>query len=496
MDTKEIHNKIIEFLMKNPSPKDELIHNMGEKLGIPPDKFEEHVYMILGNILTGGRSKDFKGKYDPKELKMGIKVEAEHTSYPLIAAKIARDHLAEIVNYYTRLKKMEAEAGITEGLILEKDGIVKTGFDIDIEKATIDNDNFRKVLFTTKNEQLVLMSIKDEVGMEIHDHVDQFFRVEKGTGKVTIEGREFDIKDGSAFIIPQGSAHNIINTGKEDLKLYSIYSPPNHPENRIQKTRKDAVDEENKDNVEKKKEQSKDDAHLKEAGFEAKPRGWDKSSIKKYMASFSKRMKGGVKSKGFFDKCVKKLQDKVDNPEGFCAALKDEAYGSTGWRGKDKSPQEVRKDVKQAKFKIESDSAIDDYLNFISEVEDSAYKNEGAPLPNELIKMLEYDERPNWIGHCVRKYNGSPTHQIKCLQTVKEYAAANPFYQYRIDRYIDRIMNNWENQSSELYPTQNPDSREINLGTTGKTYAQGYTNMDHEEPGIVESEECPKGYHW
>ncbi len=84
-----------------------------------------------------------------------------------------------------------------------------------------------------------------------------------------------------------------------------------------------------------------------EAGFEEKPKGWTDQSIKKYSNTFSKKMKGGVKTKGFFDKCVKKMQGKMENPEGFCAALKDEAYGSTHWRGKDKSPSEVNKDVKK-----------------------------------------------------------------------------------------------------------------------------------------------------
>jgi mannose-6-phosphate isomerase-like protein (cupin superfamily) len=361
----------------------------------------------------------------------------------------------------------------------------KTGFDIDIEKATIDNQNYRKVLFTAKNIQLVLMSIKTEVGMETHEKVDQFFRVDKGTGKVTIDGREFTIKNGSAFIIPQGSTHNIVNTGKEPLKLYSIYSPPNHPDGRIQKTEEQAVEEEKIDKAKQKVKEVSDDQHLKEAGFETNPKGWNKTSLQKYMKTFSSKMKGTVKSKGFFDKCVKKVEGRLENPEGFCAALKDEAYGSTGWRGKGKTPQEVKKDVSKAKFKVESDQAINQYLDFISETDGDAIKNEGAPLPNDLINILEYDERPNWIGYCLATYRGTPGTQIKCLQAVKEYAAANPFYQYRVDRYIDAIMNNWENQSEQPYPTQNPDEREINLGMSPE---DGYSNMDHLEPGILEQE--------
>lgn len=86
-----------------------------------------------------------------------------------------------------------------------------------------------------------------------------------------------------------------------------------------------------------------------EAGFEKKPEGWTDNSIKKYSKTFSSRMKGDVKSKDFFDKCVKKMQGKVDSPEGFCASLKDEAHGSTYWRGKGKKPAEVKKDVARNK---------------------------------------------------------------------------------------------------------------------------------------------------
>jgi hypothetical protein len=239
------------------------------------------------------------------------------------------------------------------------------------------------------------------------------------------------------------------------------------------------------------KEEAEAGEALEEAGFEEKPRGWDKASLHKYMNTFTKKMKGGVKATGFFKKCVEKVKDKMDNPEGFCASLKDESYGSTGWRGKDKSKKEVAQDVKKAKFKVESDDAINQYLDFINENDDSGgVRNKGAPLPNELINVLEYDEQPNWIGYCVRAYQDSPDTQIKCLQAVKEYAAANPFYQYRIDRYIDRIMNNWDGGSEVPYPTQNPDEREMNIGTSGvdpgRPYSLGYTNHDELEPGVLE----------
>jgi mannose-6-phosphate isomerase-like protein (cupin superfamily) len=113
----------------------------------------------------------------------------------------------------------------------------KSGFDIDIEKETIANENFRKVLFTSEIMQLVVMSIKpnDDIGLETHDG-SQFIRIEAGKGKAIIGSREFPIKDGSAFVIPKGSKHNVINTSnKEDLKLYAVYSPPEHDEYRIDK---------------------------------------------------------------------------------------------------------------------------------------------------------------------------------------------------------------------------------------------------------------------
>lgn len=108
-----------------------------------------------------------------------------------------------------------------------------------IEEETLKNENFRKVISTTDNLQLVLMSLKpgEDIGMEIHDNVDQFFRIEKGNGIAIIKKEtgeeELSLVDGSVIIIPKGTYHNIKNTGNVSLKLYSIYSPPNHPKDRI-----------------------------------------------------------------------------------------------------------------------------------------------------------------------------------------------------------------------------------------------------------------------
>jgi len=117
-----------------------------------------------------------------------------------------------------------------------------TGFASDIEKDTIDNNNFRKVLYTGQYSQLVLMSLKpkEDIGEEIHD-VDQFFRIESGKGLVVINDKETLIKNGSAIVVPAGAQHNVINrSDKDDLKLYSIYSPPHHKNGTIHKTKDDA----------------------------------------------------------------------------------------------------------------------------------------------------------------------------------------------------------------------------------------------------------------
>jgi mannose-6-phosphate isomerase-like protein (cupin superfamily) len=119
-----------------------------------------------------------------------------------------------------------------------------TGFVDDIEEKTENNTNFRQVLFTGKYAQLVVMSLKpgEEIGMEVHPNVDQFFRFEEGDGKVIINGEESVVKDGMAVIVPAGAEHNIINTSaEEELKLYTIYSPPNHPEGTIHKTKEEAM---------------------------------------------------------------------------------------------------------------------------------------------------------------------------------------------------------------------------------------------------------------
>jgi mannose-6-phosphate isomerase-like protein (cupin superfamily) len=113
------------------------------------------------------------------------------------------------------------------------------GYVINIEKATLENDNFRKVLHTAENSQLVVMSLLpgEDIGSEVHG-LDQFIRFESGRGKVVLDGKEYEVEDDWAVVIPAGVEHNVINTSdSEQMKLYSIYSPPEHPEGTVHPTK-------------------------------------------------------------------------------------------------------------------------------------------------------------------------------------------------------------------------------------------------------------------
>ena len=115
-------------------------------------------------------------------------------------------------------------------------------FYADVEKETLLNKNYRKVVFTGKSQQFVYMSLKplDSIHMEVHPDHDQFLRIEKGTGIAIVDGIKYKLADGIGIIIPAGATHQIINTSNSaDLKLYSIYSPPEHDPNRVDKTNPD-----------------------------------------------------------------------------------------------------------------------------------------------------------------------------------------------------------------------------------------------------------------
>ncbi|MBC7982161.1 cupin domain-containing protein [Candidatus Parcubacteria bacterium] len=124
---------------------------------------------------------------------------------------------------------------------------MKKGYKENIEKLTTENENFRKVLYTGANMQLVLMSLRplEDIGLEVHAQNDQFFRFEKGQGKVIVGETEYDVADGDAVIVPAGIQHNVINVSEfDDLKMYTIYSPAHHKDGIVRFTKKDGMENE------------------------------------------------------------------------------------------------------------------------------------------------------------------------------------------------------------------------------------------------------------
>jgi len=117
------------------------------------------------------------------------------------------------------------------------------GYHVDLEKKSEINENFREVLFTSPHFQLVVMSLEpaEDIGLEMHIETDQFFRVEEGEGKAVLDGEEISLEEGSAIVIPAGTEHNVINTSsRKALKMYTLYSPPQHPNGVIHKTKAEA----------------------------------------------------------------------------------------------------------------------------------------------------------------------------------------------------------------------------------------------------------------
>jgi len=124
-----------------------------------------------------------------------------------------------------------------------------SGYHTDIERKSLENSYFREVLFTGPHSQLVVMALKpgEEIGQETHPDTDQFIRVEAGEGKAILDGQEYSLADGSAIVIPAGTEHNIVNTSStEPLKLYTVYTPPEHPDGTIHKTKAEAEEYERK----------------------------------------------------------------------------------------------------------------------------------------------------------------------------------------------------------------------------------------------------------
>lgn len=119
------------------------------------------------------------------------------------------------------------------------------GFVDNIEKLTVENSDYRRVLYTGRNIQLVLMALQpgEEIGEEVHDDRDQFFRIESGAGEILIDGARHAIKDDDAMIVPAGARHNVKNTGSSPLLLYTLYGPPEHRDGVVHKTKADETEE-------------------------------------------------------------------------------------------------------------------------------------------------------------------------------------------------------------------------------------------------------------
>lgn len=117
------------------------------------------------------------------------------------------------------------------------------GYIVNIEKATKENNNFRKVLYTAKHSQLVVMSLrpKEDIGEEAHQELDQFIRIEEGEGLIVIDGIEHRVADDFAAVIPAGARHNVINTSDRPMKLYTVYSPPEHRDGVVHQTKNEAM---------------------------------------------------------------------------------------------------------------------------------------------------------------------------------------------------------------------------------------------------------------
>jgi mannose-6-phosphate isomerase-like protein (cupin superfamily) len=116
------------------------------------------------------------------------------------------------------------------------------GYSIDIEEKTLKNNYFREVLYTAPHSQLVVMTLQpgEEIGLETHDGIDQFIRVESGSGFAVLNGQRHKLADGIAVVIPSGTEHNVVNDSKEPLRLYTLYTPPEHPDGTVHKTKREA----------------------------------------------------------------------------------------------------------------------------------------------------------------------------------------------------------------------------------------------------------------
>jgi len=252
-------------LQKEGNPFDDIremfkLRNDGEAVEARVEELRKRVGLdniektAKDQIPGGNADNQPDSRYDKDQLGKGIKVEMEHTTDKDLSKEIAKDHLEESKDfkngnggkYYDKLEDSEKEIEKeTKKASANIRRIAKkiNGYSGPLEEQTLKNKYFRKVLFTGEHSQLVLMSVKanEDLGIEVHKFVDQFFRIEAGEAIFVLNGKKKRIKAGGALIIPSGTEHNVINASDtEPLKLYTIYSPPNHPPGTIHKTKEDA----------------------------------------------------------------------------------------------------------------------------------------------------------------------------------------------------------------------------------------------------------------
>lgn len=218
-----------------------------------------------------------------------------------------------------------------------------------IESLTLENDYYRRVLFTAKNEQLVVMSLLpgEDIGEEVHD-IDQFFRFESGQGTVVLNGKEYKVEDGSGVIVSSGIRHNIINTSNsEPLKLYTIYSKPQHPKGAKYKTKEEA-------NMKEKKEVKKGDIYDQHQDDEADEEYW-KAKYNKYYGK-DKKTKGETKmSDEPIEKAWKKFKKSYNGVAGYTQDEVDRMDAKEYSRAKGKSLENAiprRRELAEKKKKI------------------------------------------------------------------------------------------------------------------------------------------------
>ena len=200
-----VHNKIIKWFMENPYPKDSAIAKLAKEWNMEEPELEEHIYMILSQILSEGKSKDYKGSYDPEQIKMGVAVEVEHTPNKLVAEKIAKDHLVEIKDYYTHLKKMEKSAGVIEEIFIQSAEIeaLPAGNERDMQIlrlsmiAELDASNLYEklaLLAKSKDVKKVLLDVSKEEKVHAGEFETLLEQIDPEYEKAEKEG-EKEVKD-------------------------------------------------------------------------------------------------------------------------------------------------------------------------------------------------------------------------------------------------------------------------------------------------------------